>query len=495
MVDRIVLVGAGRTSGSIIERLTRHAPVTVIDVSAAALDVISARSLAEAEATNGHHPIVRRVGDGTSRLVLEDLRGDPKSRVAIISATGDDRAALEVCRLARELDYRPAVAIVNDPEVARKCEALDARALVRAQLVAQLVEQSMHQGGTGMTSSLGFGLGELLEFRVLPSSPAISVPLASLRADGWRVAAIYRGDKLVLPTGTTTIAAEDRIMIVGDPRQLPHVAESLRVGLPSFPLLHGPNVVVYLPGGREPEIEKEAEQLTLGTRAARLVRVYPGASSGRTVIDTPLPDGREGRKQFEDAPLGASMGGFGGLLERHIETLKDKQPGVVVTRARRRSLGDVLFGRGGNEALLCNALRAPVLFPKGTPRYERVVAGVTEGCADFEAAEVALDIARMFAVPFCVMRVKLPSYLASASAEVDKLVETIEHRARLHGVAVERLELEGNPIAVWSKASTESDLCVVSRQVTTRDSFSTPDLALRLARSAKGSVLVVTVSS
>ena len=488
MVDRIVLVGAGRTSGSILERLTRHAPVTVIDISPAALDAISTRSLSGVETANGH-PTVRRTADGTSRLVLEDLRGDPQSRVAIIAATGDDRAALEICRLARELDYRPIVAIVNDPEIARKCEALDAHALVRAQLVARLVEQSIQQGGSTLTSTIGFNPGELLEFRVLPSSPAIGVPLANLRADGWRVAAIYRNSQLVLPTGGTTIAAEDRVVVIGDARQLAHVAESLRVGLPTFPLLHGPNVVVYLPNGREQDIEKEAELLTLGTRAARLVRVYPGANSSRTIIETPSPDGRSDRKRFDDAALG------GTLLERHIDTLRDKQPGVVVTRARRRSVGDVLLGRGGREAVLCNELRAPVLFPGGASVYERVVVGVTEGAADLEAAEVALDLARMFGVPFCVMRVKLPSYLEAASAEVNKLVDTIEQRARLHGVSVQRLELEGNPIAVWSTASTATDLCVVSRPRTIRDSFSKPDLALRLARSAKGSVLVVTVPS
>ncbi len=486
MVDRIVLVGAGRTSGSIIERLTRHAPVTVVDVSSAALDALSTKSSPTDESATGH-PVIHRTADGTSRLVLEDLRGDPRSRVAIISATGDDRAALEVCRLGRDLEFHPVIAIVNDPAVARKCEALDARALVRAQLVAQLVEQSLQQDGAAMTSSLGFGLGESLEFRVLPSSPAIGVPLSSLRADGWRVAAIYRGSELVLPTGSTTIAAEDRVLVIGNPRQLPHVAESLRVGLPTFPRLHGPNVVVYLPNGREPDIEQEAELLTLGTRAARLVRVYPGANSARTIIETPHPDGRPDRKHFDDAALS------GTLLERHIDTLRDKQPGVVVTRARRRSAGDIMLGRGGREAVLCNELRAPVMFPKGTPYYERVVVAVTEGCADLEAAEVALDLARMFTIPFCVMRVKLPSYLEPPSAEVAKLVDTIEQRARLHGVTVQRLELEGNPIAVWSKAGTATDLCVVSRRQTTRDSFSKPDLALRLARTAKGSVLVVTV--
>ena len=289
MFDRIVLVGAGRTSGSIIDRLARIAPLTVIDVSAAARDVMSTRAVDAVEA--GVHPIVKRVGDGTSRLVLEDLRGDPKSHVALVIAPGDDRAALESCRLAVEADYKPIIAVVNDREVAQRCEALGASALVRADIVGQLVEQSLQQVGLGISSAAGFGRGEILEFRVLPSSPAIGVPLTKLRADGWRVAAIYRGAELVLPTGSTMIAPDDRVLVIGDPKQLPHVAESLRVGLPTFPLLHGPNVLAYLPAGRDPVVEAEAERLTTRTRAASLVRAFEGAEGRRKVLETPLPDG------------------------------------------------------------------------------------------------------------------------------------------------------------------------------------------------------------
>lgn len=249
------------------------------------------------------------------------------------------------------------------------------------------------------------------------------------------------------------------------------MAESLRVGLPTFPLLHGPNVVVYLPNGHEPDIEREAELLTLGTRAARLVRVYPGANSARRVIETPLPDGRSDRKHFDEAPLG------GTLLDRHIDTLRDKQPGVVVTRARRRSVGDVLLGRGGREAVLCNELRVPVLFPNGAPGYERVVVGVTEGSADLEAAEVALDLARMFAVPFCVMRVKLPSYLEPASAEVDKLVDTIEQRARLHRVAVQRLACASRQPSCSSSQASGSGLPASTCSTTHRRSPCSPSSA------------------
>ena len=131
MFDRIVLIGAGRTSGSIVDRLARIAPLTILDLSPSAIDHVSTRAL---EAVEGGHPIVKRVGDGTSRIVLEDLRGAPKSLVALVVAPGDDRSALEASRLGKELDYAPVVTIVNDVAVAQECEKLGIRAFVRAEI-------------------------------------------------------------------------------------------------------------------------------------------------------------------------------------------------------------------------------------------------------------------------------------------------------------------------------------------------------------------------
>jgi Trk K+ transport system NAD-binding subunit len=478
--DRIVLIGAGKTSGSIVDRLARIAPLTILDLSPGAIDLVSTRTL---ESVEGVHPVVKRIGDGTSRLVLEDLRGAPKSLVALVIAPGDDRAALESTRLGRELEYAPVVTIVNDRDVAQSCEKLGARAFVRAEIVGQLVEQTLEQGGLGAMASAGFGRGHVVEFTVLPSSPAIGVPLSKLRAEGWRIAAIYRGDELVLPTGFTTIAADDRVLVVGDPRQLPHVAESLRVGLPTFPLLHGPNVVVFLPHGRDGDVVAEAEVLVQRTRAAQLVRAYPGATPSRQAIETPLPDGSLGRKRIEEIPLdGADP----------IAALKGGRPGVVVARPEMRALSDRIVGRAGPNAILCNAIPAPILFARGATKYNRVVLCVTDGDVDLAPAEVALDLARMFDVPLVVLRVKLPGYLQPEEAATATLVETIVQRSRLHSVQPETHTLEGNPIAEWSKQLERGDLAIVSRAPGMRDSFTKPDLALRIARQARGSVLVMT---
>ena len=255
MADRIVLIGAGRTSGPIVRRLARSAPLTVIDTSSSALAIVGARGALETPLPGDSSappvtPIRTRLADGTSRLVLEDERGAAREMAALIVATGEDRSTLEICRQGAELNYRPIVAIVSDADVAKRCEELGAHGLVKSQLLGQVVEQALQTAGFTVGPAIGFVRGEIIEFRVLPTSPAVGVPLAELRAEGWRVAAIYRGPQLVLPTGKTRLEAEDRVLLVGEPHLLPHAAETLRLGRPTFPLLHGPNVVAFLPPGR-----------------------------------------------------------------------------------------------------------------------------------------------------------------------------------------------------------------------------------------------------
>jgi hypothetical protein len=357
-------------------------------------------------------------------------------------------------------------------------------------VLGDVVERAVQLDGVAVASNVGLGTGDVMEIRVMASSPVIGVPLAELNPDGWRVAAIYRGDKLVIPTGTSKIEPDDKVLLVGDPEFLPHVAENLRVGVPTFPLRHGPNVVVYLPRGRDRAIEQEAEVLALTTRAVGLARVYPGATPARTVIaSTPGLDpsrAASGRtKWFDDAPL------EGTLIEHHVACLERYRPGVVVAGLGVRSFADRLVGNAGPRAALCNRIRVPVLFPRGAPRYERVLYLAYEG-ATIRSAETAIDLARMYHLPLCILRVELPRFFGATNASVGTLIEAIERRTRIYRLETETASLLGNPIALTLARASPSDMLIVDRQRSIRDSFTAPDIALRLARKAKCSVLVHT---
>lgn len=491
MLDRIVIVGASRTTESLIARLRTMAPVLVLDSAPDVLEAMAVPTETYDDPTIEVFPVAKRLADGTSRFVLEEARGEELDSVAVVAATADDRKNIEIARLARELGYQPVIGIAIDPKAAADYEEAGARPIVRATILTQVVERALRYDGLVVATTVGQGKGEIVEILVLPGSPAIGVPLADLRAEGWRIAAIYRSGELVLPTGSTAIEAEDRVIVVGDPAILPGVAAQLRIGMPMFPLPYGRRVLVYLPRGRDRSVEVEAEALTIKTRATTLVRAYPGATAARMVVEE-APDvsdfePHQRTKVFEDVPL------EGQALPAHTDELRRLRPGLLVSKSVPRSFWDKLAGRAGADAAICNAVRAPVLFPRGSPRFQRVVHAIIHGIADLPLADAAIDLARMLSLPLAVVRVALPAFFGAPDPDADRIADLIETRTRLYGLRAETTALMGNPVKELIRAAKANDLLVLGRRRTTRDSFTSPDIALRVARSAACSVLVKTV--
>jgi Trk K+ transport system NAD-binding subunit len=490
MLDRIVMVGAARTTESLIARLRAMAPLLVLDSAPEALEALNVPD-ESADSSAGLFPLTKQLGDGMSRFVLEEVRGDERDSVGIVAATADDRKNIEIARLARELGYQPVIGIVIDPRAADDYEAAGARPIVRATILAQVVERALRYDGIIAATTVGQGKGEIVEILVLPGSPAIGVPLADLHAESWRVAAIYRRGDLVLPTGSTTINAEDRVVIVGDPAVLPGIAEQLRIGVPMFPLPYGRRVVVYLPAGRDRAIEVEAEVLAIKTRATTLIRVHPGAAPTKTVVEEAPGvselSAHQRSKVFEDVAL------EGQSLLAHAAHLRRLRPGLLVAKSPDRSLWERLLGRGGAAAALCNSVRAPVLFPRGSPRFARVIHALIHGIADLALADAAIDLARMLSLPLALVRVALPAFFGTPDPDADRVADLIEARTRLYGLRAETVALTGNPVEELIRAAKETDLLVVGRRRSMQDSFTSPDIALRVARAAACSVLVKSV--
>jgi len=107
-------------------------------------------------------------------------------------------------------------------------------------------------------------------------------------------------------------------------------------------------------------------------------------------------------------------------------------------------------------------------------------------------ADAAIDLARMLEVPLVVARVKLPEYLGDANPAAAEVIAGIEQRTKLYGLRAEIIELEGNPVRELLALAKPTDLFVVGRPRTTRDSFTAPDVALRIAQASTCSTLVWT---
>ncbi len=491
MLDRIVIAGAGRTIETILERLVHLAPVIVLDTQQAALDELRVSETAGTDAEGPVHGVTKRLADATSRFVLEETRSEQHLSVGIVAATGDDRRNIEICRLAKEMGFQPVVGIVLNPEQSHEYEAHGARAIIRAHILGNVVEQALRYDGLVMATSVGQGRGEIIEFTVLPSSPAIGIPLSRLHAEGWRLAAIYRGSDLVIPTGDTVIAAEDRVLVIGNPEILSGVAEQIRIGVPQFPLGFGNQIVTFLPGGRNHNIEEESQRLCKRTRAAGMTLLFPGATPERTMVEVLDPphssaSPRPQRKLFERQALTEED------TQAPLVRLRKMRPGLLICEAPERSFSDAILGRGGLGGKLCNELTCPVLFTSGSPSYSRLVFALLPGSRDLRLADTAIDLVRQLGLPLVLLRVSLPQYVEAPDSQTESLAVEIERRARLYGLKTETQQVEGNPIRELLRIVTGTDLLLIGRRRSLRDSFGSPDVALRVARKARCATLVQT---
>lgn len=491
METRVVVVGAGSTGSTLSACLGEKHQVILVDKTAPSASTEQATTELDSlgQATAGRRGVWRVCADGSSRLVLEALY-DPDTRCALVATAGGDRVNLEAGRLGREVGFDPVIAIQHDSARDESYRQHNITALDRSRLLADQVERSLRVHGAVVPSGIGLGQGELIEIRLLNASPVLHRPLKELAPHRWRVAAVFRGDALIVPVGDTVLEVDDRVLLVGDPRVLPTVAGYLRMGTPQFPRPYGPNVVTLEPAGEDPALADEAEGLARGCGAAQLRRGIPGGE--HTDLDeepepltVPAHKGRTGRGTFP-VPSTAQSDFAAQVLRQ--------RPGVVVTHPQLRSWFDRLLGRRGRDAELCDRLRVPVLFARGGFPYRRVLLPVSGSGLDIPAAELAIDVTRQLGAALTAVNVDLPPYISGVSGQaVHEDVVPVRRLCELYEVPFDYHHHEGNPVRHVLAETGHHDLVVVARHFHRRDTYFDPDVSLRIARGARCSVLVLTV--
>jgi nucleotide-binding universal stress UspA family protein len=269
------------------------------------------------------------------------------------------------------------------------------------------------------------------------------------------------------------------------------VVEYLRLGTPQFPRPYGPNVVTLEFGGPDGALFTEAETLACGAGAAHLVRGWPGAEdnlpapeSYETLSD-PRCKGDVGRSTFALPPTTAA---------NFAERIAIQRPGVAVMRPWSRSGLDSLLGRPGRDATLCDRLRVPVLFARHPAPYRRILLPVSESDVNIRSAEMAIDISRQLGAKLTAMNVDLPQYISGIpDEELHAEVVPIRRLCELYEVQLDYAHRHGNPVRELAREAKEHDLMVVARHHRRRDTYFDPDVALRLARTAPCSVIVLTI--
>jgi Trk K+ transport system NAD-binding subunit/nucleotide-binding universal stress UspA family protein len=468
---RILIVGAGQTGRALVRLLSDAWEVSVLDVDPQKLETL------KKEVPDRALNLFAK--DGTSLINLHEAGLEGAESLAAL--TDVDEVNIEACRVALSIEAPPdAIGILRQPQAVEKLKQVGAVALTRPAAIAGLVANRLERGQQ-VAINVGLGRGEILEIPVLPTSPAVDVRVADLRAGRWLVAAIYRGDKFMVPHGNVVIRTGDRLLLTGDPDILPHIGDYLRAGVARFPLQYGIRVVAVGEARLPEKYQSELEYFVTRTRSRALRLLVPQSA--------PSPDVALERIRVETATF-AELEGADAVIRRDLPSLdcgclvlQKEAPGWL----SRLGLMRPAFGRW-LELLPC-----PVLLAAGSHPYRRILLPVTDSEGSILSADLAIDIARQLDLPITAILVTPPSFITGheAAEEQKRAMKTAVDMASLYHMRIEQIHREGNPVSEISQIAGEGDLLIASHRAGRRASFFNPDTSMLIINGAPCSVLAL----
>ncbi len=183
--------------------------------------------------------------DPTSYARIRHIMDDVKfSHVFIVMENKED--AIYTLKNIRMVEDKIRIVLVNqwdDPQIGREEEnvtLINVDELIAAHLYDQLPNVPV------VAQNVGLGKGEIMEIHVPFGSTFAFRHVGSILQRKWKIAAIYRHEKQILPTNATTILPNDTLLVVGKPLVLDGVYRTInrRIGL--FPEPFGKDLYLIL---------------------------------------------------------------------------------------------------------------------------------------------------------------------------------------------------------------------------------------------------------
>jgi hypothetical protein len=97
-----------------------------------------------------------------------------------------------------------------------------------------------------VAQNVGLGQGEIMEVHVPFGSAYAYRHIGSILQNQWKIAALYRDEKLILPTNDTMIRPNDTLLILGKPIVLTGVYKTINKRIGLFPEPFGKNIYLIL---------------------------------------------------------------------------------------------------------------------------------------------------------------------------------------------------------------------------------------------------------
>ena len=210
---KIIILGAGRVGGTLAGNLSSEAnDITVIDSEESRLREL--RDRIDIGVVSGHasHP------ETLLRAGIEDAD-------MLIAVTGVDEINMLACQIAHSLFRTPTkIARIRSPKYASydglfRNEAIPVDVIISPeQLVSNHIGRLIEQPGALQVLGFAQGLVQLVAVKAYYGGPLVGQELRYIRKHipniDTRVAAIYRKNRAILPTGRSVIEADDEVFFI-----------------------------------------------------------------------------------------------------------------------------------------------------------------------------------------------------------------------------------------------------------------------------------------
>lgn len=209
---KIFVIGAGQVGATIVQALHDEHELTVFDLDEQRLAAISQR-----------YDVHTVEGNGASRRVLSEA--GIAGADLLIACTSRDESNIVAAMISKACSPRTTTIVrTTNPEyleVWREGQ-LDVDFIVSSEVeTAHAISRTIGMPAARQTDVFADGQVQMAEFDVTERADAsiLGSPLreARLPPDS-RVAAIIRGDRVVIPRGAETIKPGDRIVVIGSPQ-------------------------------------------------------------------------------------------------------------------------------------------------------------------------------------------------------------------------------------------------------------------------------------
>ncbi len=419
--SKVVVFGIGTFGKKLVETLHEKWHVIAIDINEEKLNSIK------------HLPNVETIqGDASSILLWKKLNFDSTNHIVI--TVKDPDVSFEACRIARDIlnikDIPITIYLYNETkeELFNQCENIN---LIRPTSLVVGATVSLIEKNYKIATNIGLGKGEIIEVKILARSHLVDRKLKYIKSNKWRVAAIYRDNKLILPSGNQRLKIGDSVVLVGEPKVLENLANIFTKGIPQFPLQFGNTIT----GVYSKRFSQEIKELAYFTQFLKVSRIDILLYGEETILDK--------EKRFLESIFNKPVE-ISRQIKSLVEAVKLAPEGTAFSGIPAKNLS--FFEKLQIKSVFENS-KLPFLLLRDSYPYDEIVV-ILNSPEPAYTLEIGVEIARILKSKLRAIYVAMPKELRSEEEEeeledVQNIVKDFEN---IYKFSMNFTLLEGNPV-------------------------------------------------